>query len=138
MFKISVLVLHPSEAKQILVDYYANALINDRANTRAHIENGTLSLFVPCFQGMSDVEVATRFGELNLGEALAKSLGIGQVVIEVAENYTIVFDIGNLKPIDRWPVEINSVLVPPKPKPLDRISRLYQEQEDFWQAFVLW
>ena len=125
MYEISVLVLHPSEAKQILVDYYTNVLVNDRKNTRNFIETGTLLAFVPSFTNMSDAKVAELFGHLNLGQPLAKSIKIGQVVIEVDGNYTIVFDIENLHPESRWPVGSKTPHIGP-----DEISDVVSQKEE--------
>ncbi|MEY4432353.1 MAG: hypothetical protein RLZZ44_483 [Bacteroidota bacterium] len=93
------------EARKELVDYYHKFILGDSKNLYELIENGELC--IPNFKIISDDGIVEQFGELNLGEKIAKENNASQVLIKTGEyNRSVVFDIENVEPSARWLVQI--------------------------------
>lgn len=98
----SVIVLSIEEAREALVQFYADTIINDRPNLVEMIRENRLDRIVPNVPQLTSKQVADLCGELNLFQNLARSKQVPQVLVEVDCTYEIVFDIDNLEPENRW------------------------------------
>lgn len=107
MQKKSVLVLSLAEAKEALFDFWADVVVNDRANIRELISKGTPinghgSPLVPDISNWSDTDIAKQFGDLELGNKLAKENNVDQIVVECKDYVNVVvWDIENVPPDER-------------------------------------
>lgn len=94
----SVLELTIDEAREALIDFYADTVVKDRLTVREYIAtgqpiNGYNSKFVPDITGMYDVAIADKMGELNLAESIALENKVDKVVVNVGNNkLVVVFD----------------------------------------------
>lgn len=99
----SVLVLSVEEAREGLVQWYADTVINDRPNLVECIRDNTLNRFVPNLPAFSSEQIAELYGELNVGEKLAIEHKVSQVIVETQPGWDLrlVWDIENLDPKQR-------------------------------------
>lgn len=94
-----IIVLFLQEAKDALINWYADMIINDRSNLIDHIKEGKIQDICPDFSNPSFSELIKQIRDLNLGEQFVTGPDIQQVVIQFAEYaYEIIWDRGNLSP----------------------------------------
>jgi len=99
----TVIELSDEEAKERLVNFYTDVLVNDRENTRDLIRDGRLGSAVVDLTKADEDKVAELFGELDLGRVIAEEQNASHVVIRTDDyKWEIVFDIDNVPPAKRW------------------------------------
>jgi len=101
-----VVELSIDEAKDCLIEFYTDTLVNDRQNTRDLIRDGmfgTEDQAIPNFKIITNERIVELFGEFDLGREIAKQHNASHVVIRIGDfKWGIVFHIGNLPPDERW------------------------------------
>lgn len=94
------------EAKEELARYYADTLVRDSVSTFEKVRDGMLGRVIPHFPTLEFNKVIELYGELNLGERVARIHWASQVIIANGCIWEVVFDIENLAPADRWSVAL--------------------------------
>jgi hypothetical protein len=87
-----VIELSVDEARQMLVDWYFNVIINDPENTKELIATGFDNL-IPVVSQMKDYDVADQIGEFNLGEKIANEHDADIVMVRLNSlNSHLIYD----------------------------------------------
>lgn len=86
-----VLVVSLAEAKQALIQWWADTIVNDHAAVVESLQSEQgIQSFVPNIHKLLAKDIAEIYGDLNLGGPLAKDQDVDQVVVELQDGYYVV------------------------------------------------
>ena len=99
------LILTAEEARGILCNWYADMIVNDRANVLDHVRSGKMDQLIPNVAQMTDQEVANMVGELNAAEEWGVNAHVEKVLVDLGDNkncnFSEVWDVENIDPKER-------------------------------------